>query len=528
MKLTESPFRLAFARVFSKLKKNGFFSSIGISKHLHLTFDFGIVFGVVGAFIFFMGFALLLPMIIDFICQEDTWMAFLISALISFLLGGSLFYIFKPKRELKNREAFLIVSLTWLGLSAVGALPFVLTNVLSSYTDAFFETMSGLTTTGATIFGGVTDLGQKNPDIEMLPKSLLFWRSLAHWLGGMGIIVLSIAILPLLGFGGMQLFQAETPGPTADKLTPRVQHTAKLLWVVYAGFTLVEFLLLWIHPSMDWFDAINHAFATMATGGFSTKNGSVADFNSVYIDVIIIIFMYLAGVNFALHYRMLTGKFDAFLSNRELRFYTLVSVGSVIVISLSLFWQSGLSLGDSFRYGGFQAISIITTTGFGTADYDIWPTVAFIVLVLLFFTGGCAGSTGGGVKMIRWLILIRNSFKEITQTLHPKAILPVRIGRYTVEPAVIRTVLSFFILYIFIFATVAVILAFMNIDFMSSIGASIACLGNIGPGFSSFGPTDNFAAIPTLGKWVLSFAMMIGRLELFTVLILFSPKFWRE
>lgn len=528
MKVTESKLRFLLVKLIGNIEKNQWLSSVFISKRLHLTFDFGIVLGVVGAFIFFMGFALLLPALIDLIYNEHTWQAFVISAFIAFTIGGILFYLFKPKRELKNREAFLIVSLTWLGLSVVGALPFLLTGVLSSFTDAFFETMSGLSTTGATIFGGITDSGNRNPDIEMLPKSLLFWRSLSHWLGGMGIIVLSIAILPLLGFGGMQLFQAEAPGPTTDKLTPRVQNTAKLLWVVYAGFTFAEFILLWLHPSMDWFDAINHAFATMATGGFSTKNGSVADFHSVYIDVIITIFMFFAGMNFALHFRLFTGKWDALVSNRELRFYTLVTFSSILFISGSLYFQQNQSIGDSFRYGSFQVLTILTTTGFGTADYELWPSVSFFILMLLFFTGGCAGSTAGGVKMIRWLILIRNSFKEITQTLHPKAILPVRIGPYVVEAPVVRTVLSFFVLYIFLFATVALLLSFLGIDFLSSLGASIACLGNIGPGIGNFGPTENFASIPDLGKWILSFAMMIGRLELFTVIVLFSPKFWRE
>ncbi|TNE71177.1 TrkH family potassium uptake protein [bacterium] len=499
-----------------------------LTHHKILSFDIKIVLGVVGAFLFFMGFALLLPLFIDLIYQEDTWQAFLVSAVISFGIGGGLFKAYRPKRELKNREAFLIVSLTWITLSMVGAIPFVLAGVTSSFTDAFFETMSGLTTTGATIFGGTTASGQVNPAIEMLPKSLLFWRSLSHWLGGMGIIVLSIAILPLLGFGGMQLFQAEAPGPTTDKLTPRVQNTAKLLWLVYAGFTFVEFILLWLHPSMDWFDAINHAFATMATGGFSTKNGSVTDFNSIYIDVIITLFMFFAGVNFALHFRLFRGQFATLTSNRELRFYGMLTVASVLVISASLWYQSDYSIGDAIRYGSFQAVSIITTTGFGTADYELWPTVALFVLLLLFFTGGCAGSTAGGPKMIRWLILIRNSFKEITQTLHPKAILPVRIGSFAVEPAVVRTVLSFFILYLFLFATSALILSFLGLDFISALGASIACLGNIGPGLGNVGPTDNFAYIPDLGKWVLSLAMMIGRLELFTVLILFSPKFWHE
>lgn len=499
------------------------FNSISYS-----SFDHKIVLGVVGVFIFFMGFALLLPMIIDFIYQEDTWQAFLITALIAFGFGGGLYLKFKPDHELRVKEAFMIVTFTWLTLSLVGALPYLLTSIVSTYSDAFFEMMSGLTTTGATIFGGTTPLGQMNPNIENLPKSILFWRSLSQWLGGMGIIVLSIAILPLLGIGGFQLFQAEAPGPTTDKLTPRVQETAKLLWVVYAVLTLVEAILLWLHPSMDWFDAINHAFTTMATGGFSTKDASIAGFNSVYIDVIITLFMFLAGVNFALHFRLFTGNIRRIKKNREFRFYLLVCITAISLISINLYQQSDLGIGNSLRYGSFQALTIITTTGFGTYDYELFPPFAFMIIFILFFTGGCAGSTGGGVKMIRWLILMRNSFREIKQIVHPKAVIPVRIGDYCVESSVLRTVLSFFILYLFLFGLIALLLTLMGIDFMTAIGASITSLGNIGPGFAEVGVTKNFAHLPDLAKWLLSITMMIGRLELFTVIVLFSSAYWKQ
>ncbi len=485
--------------------------------------------GVLGAFVFFLGFALLAPAVIALIYGEPTWFAFLVSAVIAFVLGGTLYKNFRSDQELRIREAFIVVSFTWLFLSIVGALPFVLSGVLGSYTDAVFETMSGLTTTGATIMGGVTSDNIQNPAIESLPHSILFWRSLAHWLGGMGIIVLSIAILPLLGVGGMQLFQAESPGPTTDKITPRVQETAKLLWGIYVLFTAAEFLLLWIHPTMDWFNAINHAFATLATGGFSTMGNSIQGFNSAYIDTVITIFMFLAGINFAMHYRLIISDYKSFFNNRELRFYSLIVLISITAISLSLWLeQNGYSLLESLRYGSFQAVSIITTTGFGTADYELWNSFALFFLLLLFFTGGSSGSTGGGIKMIRWLILIKNVFREIKQILHPKAILPLRIGHKTVDSDIQRTVLSFFLLYMFIFGFGALCLALMGFDILSSIGASIACLGNIGPGFGAFGPTDNYAQIPYLGKWILILFMMIGRLELFTVLVIFSPAFWRK
>lgn len=490
--------------------------------------DFLVVLGILGSFIFFLGFALLLPLIVDLIYQEHQWDSWLLSAGIAFGIGGALWYFFKPQEEIRIREGFLVVSLTWLLLSFVGALPFIIAGILPSYTDAVFETMSGLTTTGSTILGGITSDGFANPQIEDLPKSFLFWRSLAHWLGGMGIIVLSLAILPLLGIGGMQLFQAESPGPTTDKLTPRVQETAKLLWVVYVAFTALEFILLWVHPSMDWFDALNHAFATLATGGFSTKNASISGFDSAYIDVIITLFMFLAGINFAMHFRLLKGDTKSFFNNRETRFYTLITLIGIIGISFSLWNFDGRPILEALRYGSFQVVAIITTTGFGTDDYELWYSFGAFFLFLLFFTGGSSGSTGGGIKMVRWMILIRNTGREIKQIIHPKAILPVRIGEQAIDSNIQRTVLSFFILYIFIFALGAFCISLFGYDIMSSIGASISALGNIGPGWGEFGPTDSFAKLPYLGKWILILLMMIGRLEIFTVLIIFSPSFWKQ
>ena len=489
--------------------------------------DFLVVLGILGAFIFFMGFALLMPAIIDLIYQEGTWLYFLTSAGIAFASGGALWYFFKPHDEIRIREGFLVVSLTWLTLSLVGALPFVISGILPSYTDAVFETMSGLTTTGSTIMGGTTSDGFFNPQIEELPHSFLFWRSLAHWLGGMGIIVLSLAILPLLGIGGMQLFQAESPGPTADKLTPRVQETAKLLWVVYVAFTLLEFILLYVHPSMDWFDALNHAFATLATGGFSTKNTSISAFDSAYIDFIITIFMFLAGISFALHFKLLKGDTKSFFNSRETRFYTLITLLGILGVSFSLWFFDGRSILEALRYGSFQVVAIVTTTGFGTDDYELWYSFGAFLLFLLFFTGGSAGSTGGGIKMIRWMILIRNTGREIKQIIHPKAILPVRIGEKAISTDIQRTVLSFFILYMFIFALGAFAISLFGYDIMSSVGASISALGNIGPGWGDFGPTDSFAQLPYAAKWILIFLMMVGRLEIFTVLIIFSPSFWK-
>ncbi|HBQ59569.1 MAG TPA: potassium transporter, partial [Balneolaceae bacterium] len=307
-----------------------------------------------------------------------------------------------------------------------------------------------------------------------------------------------------------------------------VQETAKLLWGVYVAFTAIEFVLLWVHPSMDWFEAINHAFSTMATGGFSTKNASIAAFDSAYIDWVVIIFMFIAGVNFAMHFRLLRGDYKSFFNNREIRFYSLVIAIGIVIVAGSLFILDKYPILDALRYGAFQVLAIVTTTGFGTDNYEVWNSIGAFFLFLLFFTGGCAGSTGGGIKMIRWMILIRNTAREIKQIVHPKAILPVRIGDQAINRNIQQTVLSFFILYIFIFALGAFIISLFGYDILSSIGASIAAIGNIGPGWGEFGPTENFAGLPYLGKWVLIILMMVGRLEIFTVLIIFSPAFWRQ
>lgn len=492
------------------------------------TIDLRLIAGVLGAFITFVGVALLLPAIVALFYRETAGYSFIITALGSFTIGGSLWYFFRPQEELRTREGFLVVGLTWFLLSLVGAFPFVLSGVLESYTDAVFETMSGFSTTGATILGGTTHEGITNPTIEELPYSLLFWRSLAHWLGGMGIIVLSIAILPLLGVGGMQLFQAEASGITADKLTPRVQETAKLLWTLYVSLTLIEFLLLWVHPSMNWFDAINHAMATLATGGFSTKNASIAFYDSWYIDAVITVFMFIAGINFALQLRLFQKKHTQFFENRELRLYTFITLGSVLFLTLVLWLMDGQEFTKALRYGAFNAVSIITTTGFGTADYVQWVKPAALFLLLLFFTGGMAGSTAGGVKMIRILVLVKSGLREFKQILHPRAILPLRIGNQIIDGSIQKTVLSFFLLYIFVFGLGSLIFTFFGYDFTSAFSASIACLGNVGPGFGAFGPTESFVHVPLVGKWVGILLMLIGRLEIFTILILFTTEFWKK
>ena len=497
------------------------------------------VVGTLGLLLFFLGIALLLPMAVGLIYGEASWWSFGVTALVAMSLGGGAWAYSggraKPQ-DLRVREGFAIVALAWFVLSLIGALPFVFGGVLGSYTDAFFETMSGFTTTGATILGGAD-----TPAIEAIPHAFLFWRSLAHWLGGMGVIVLMLAIMPILGVGGMQMFKAEVPGPSADKLTPRVRDTAKRLWYIYVGITVVEVLLLL--PAMTLFDAVNHAFATMATGGFSTRNGSVADYDSAYIDWILSLFMFLAGVNFALHYRLLRGKAITVFKDTELRVYTGIVLAASLLLALGT-WQpvaavmldAGAtndplvysSFTEALRYGVFQALAIITTTGFGTADYEIWPPLALTVIFLLFFVGGMAGSTAGGVKVIRHVLVFKNSFKEIRQLIHPHAVIPVRLGEKVVSKDVMRNVLSFLILYIATITFGTLVMGLLGFDLLSAVGVSISSVGNIGPAFGTFGPTENYAHLPAIGKWVMAILMMAGRLEIFTVLILFVPSFWRR
>ena len=494
-----------------------------------------------GGLLLFAGAALLAPAGVALGYGEAAWWSFGGTALGTLVTGSALWFglggVAPQDKDLGIREGFVIVALSWVVLSLVGALPFVISDVLPTYTDAFFETMSGFTTTGATIFGG-----GGNMNIEAMPRSFLFWRSLTHWIGGMGIILLTLAILPILGIGGFQLYRAEVPGPSADKLTPRVRETARRLWLVYVGITAVQ--VLFLLPAMSGFDAINHAFATMATGGFSTKNGSVSDFDSAYVDSVITLFMVLAGMNFALHYRMLRGKAITVWRDTELRVYLAIIAGATVLLIVSTWTASGAglpvaseaqtsfagyeSLGEALRYGVFQAVAIITSTGFGTADYEMWPPLAVGVIFLLFFCGGMAGSTGGGVKVMRHVVLAKNALNEFKQLVHPRAVLRTHLNGQPIAPAVLRNVLLFVVLYVLLLFLGTLALAALGQDLWTAFGAALSCVGNIGPGWGTVGPTENYAHLPALSKWILSFLMMAGRLEIVTVLIVFTPAFWRR
>jgi trk system potassium uptake protein TrkH len=440
-----------------------------------------------------------------------------ISGTITIVLGGLMFLLNrKSSKNIGKREGFIIVTFTWVLISLFGALPYYISGTIPSFSDAFFETISGFTTTGATIL----------TDIEAMPKDLLYWRSLTHWLGGMGIIVFTVAILPILGIGGMQLFMAEMPGVTYDKLHPRITATAKRLWGIYVLLTLLQTLLLWA-GEMDFFDAINHAYATMATGGFSTRNASIAAF-SPYSQYIIIIFMILAGTNFTLHYFALHGKIARVFKDEEYRGYIAIIGIITFIIAVGLLIVGNTHPEAAFRDALFTVTSILTTTGFATANYLMWPTILWMLIFVLMFIGGSAGSTGGGMKIIRQMLLLNNSWMELKRAIHPNAVLPVRFNKKSVSQDTIYKVMAFFLMYVLIFSMGMIALSAMGLDFQTAVGASIASLGNIGPGIGNVGPVDNYAFMPLGAKWLLAFMMLMGRLEIFTVLILFSPQFWKR
>ena len=493
--------------------------------------NYKIIFHFFGLLLLFNGGFVLIASLISLIYKDGVTLQ-LFSAGIVTLVIGALVMLFtrRHQKEMNKREGYIVVTFGWIIMALAGTLPYIFTGSISSFTDAFFETMSGFTTTGASILD----------DIEAVPKGVLFWRSLTHWIGGMGIIVLAIAILPLLGIGGMQLFAAEAPGPSADKLHPRITDTAKRLWLIYFGYTAAETILLQV-AGMSFFDAINHALCTLSTGGFSTKNASIAYWNNQpIIQYIIIIFMFLAGTNFVLSYFAFKGKIQKIIHDEEFKLYFKFIVVLTVIASCVIYFRADIAAStinhpmvwgeaeSAFRHGLFQVLSIITTTGFVTADFTMWTPFLVVLFFGLMFLGGSAGSTSGGVKVVRHLILIKNGFLEFKRTLHPNAIVPVRYNKRSISGDIVFNVLAFFILYMLSFIIGALGFSMMEIDFQSAIGLAASSLGNVGPALGDFGPVNNYANLPNIGKWWCSFLMLIGRLELFTVLILFTPFFWRN
>ena len=476
-----------------------------------------VIIHILGFLLMFLSAAMLLPIPFSLYYGEGDYIFFIISALITFAVGFTAFKFTRLDRDVRAREGFAIVTLGWISFSLLGCLPFLLSGYIPSLTDAFFETMSGFTTTGATIL----------ENIETLPHGLLFWRSFTHWLGGMGIIVLSLAILPFLGVGGMQLFRAEVPGPAPDKLSPRVTQTAKILWGVYILISALETILLML-GGMNLFEALCHTFGTMATGGFSTKNASIGHYNSAYIEYVIIFFMLAAGTNFSLHYRFMKGEFKSYIKNNEYRLFISLVGCATLFIGIYTFLHHYPNAGTAFRKTLFQVTSILTTTGFTTADFEQWAFSSQFILLMLMFIGGCAGSTGGGMKIIRLYVLVKFVLAEIKRLMHPKAVIPVRIGNTVISRDIVRNILGFLALMTGLFISGVIVMTILGLDLVSAFAAIAATLNNIGPGLGSVGPTDNYAHIPLLGKWVLSFFMLAGRLEIYTVLILLAPSFWKK
>jgi len=445
--------------------------------------------------------------------------SFLIPIVIILIYGISMLWLTRAdkKQYFSTRDGFLLVTSSWVLAAFLGALPFYISGSIPSLTDAFFESMSGFTTTGASIL----------TDIESLPKPLLFWRSLTHWLGGMGIVVLIVAIFQFLGIGGTHLLKAEAPGPTVDKITPRITEMAKILWGSYVVLTLLEIILLMI-GGMDLFEASTHTFGTMATGGFSPKAQSVGHYSSPFIHYVITLFMILAGINFILYFKLITGNLKDILRNTEVKVYLSIFLIATVIITFSLYGNVFPSLSRSVRFASFQAASILTTTGFSTANFSEWPMLARVTLFTLMFIGGCSGSTGGGIKVIRILTLFKLGINEMKYLLHPRGIFNIKIDGNTVKKDIMYAVSGFFFLYILLLLAVSLVVASGGNNILTSFSTALVTLGNIGPGFGRIGPALNYAFYPDYIKWILSFAMMAGRLELFTVLVLFTPLFWKK
>ncbi|MBM96235.1 MAG: potassium transporter [Oceanospirillaceae bacterium] len=474
---------------------------------------------VLGIFLMLFSLTMLPPILVSLWFNDGALPAFLAALGLTFGIGLLIWLpVHRVRADLRTRDGFVITVLFWLVLALSGSIPFMLSESPNlSFTDAFFESLSGWTTTGATIMTGLDDL----------PESILWYRQQLQWLGGMGIIVLAVAVLPMLGIGGMQLFRAETPGPLKDsKLTPRITETAKALWYIYLGLTIACAVGYWL-AGMSVFDAIGHSFATVAIGGFSTHDASLGYFDSAAIETIAVFFMLISSLNFALHfYAWRYNSILHYFRDSELKFFFSVMIGGIILTVPALWLTDTYDLPDSIRYGVFEAVSIATTTGFGTADFSVWPIFLPVLLFMMAFIGGCAGSTGGGMKVIRVLLIFKQGWREITRLVHPNAIIPVKIGRDPVAERVLDAVWGFFALYVLTYMVMMILLLSTGLDHVTAFSAVGACLNNLGPGLGDV--AAHYGNVSDAGKWILSFTMLLGRLEIFTLLVLISPAFWRS
>ena len=476
-----------------------------------------LTFKLIGKVLLVEAALMLVPLAVSLILGGGDAMSMLISMLVTAVVGGGMALIPTQNDNLRAREGFAVVSFSWLLVSFFGALPFWIHGCIPSLLDAFFETVSGFTTTGATIL----------TDVESLPKGLLFWRSFTHWVGGMGVLVLSLALLPKMGTRSIYLMRAESPGPSVDKLVPRVGNNAKILYQLYVWLSVLMLIAL-LCTGMNLYDALIHVFGAAGTGGFSNYNASVGAFNSAAVEIIIGVFMALFGVNFSMYYYMLRRNWRVCASNSELRTYVGLVLGASVLIALNIMPQYGGKFFTSLRYSFFQVSSIMTTTGYATADFDLWPQFSRTLLVGLMLVGACAGSTGGGIKVIRVQLLAKGMIREIRRTIHPRSVNTVRLDGRTVDDGMISGVLSFFFAYMCVLVVSTLIISLDGFSFETNLTAVIATLSNIGPGLGMVGPTGNFSAFSDLSKVVLSLCMLIGRLEIFPMLMLLAPSAWRK
>ncbi len=480
--------------------------------------NFKAVLNIVGIILVILSILMFAPLFVSILNKSSDLVAIIFSLLTTLLCGSLLIALTKQYRheDIMYREAFMTVTLSWLSVTFFGCLPYIFTGSVNSFTDAFFESMSGFTTTGASIFS----------DVESLPAGLLFWRSMTQWIGGMGIIVFALAVLPIIGTGGMQLFKAEVPEISVDKLRPRIIDTAKALWLIYIGITFF-IIMLYLTAGMDLYDAVCHSFSTVSTGGFSTKNLSIGAFSNPMIEYVTTLGMFLGGVNFSLYFYGVKGNLKVFLKNAEFRFYLFLVSFVVILLTINLFDYYN-SLTDSFRYALFQVVSIITTTGFATADYLNWSSFSQLVLLIIMFVGGMIGSTAGGLKQVRIYLMIKQIFREFHQLIHPRAVLALKLDEKFLTKETLGSIWGFVFLALFLCALASLAMAATGIDIITALSTVISAMNNVGPALGHAGPSSNYASIPLVGKWVLIFCMLAGRLEYYTVLILFTPFFWKR
>ena len=482
-------------------------------------FNIKIIIHVLGSLLLFEAGFMLIAVAVSFSYGEPDFVPLLLSFVITLSTAVVSYFAFRKEnlQEIEKREAYSIVTFIWIVFSLFGSLPFFISGYIPEYTDAFFETISGFTTTGATILD----------DVEALPHGLLFWRSMIQWIGGMGIIVFFLAVLPIFGIGGIHLYGAEMPGPIKNKLRPRIAQTAKILWGIYTALTLMETVLLYI-GGMSLFDAVCQSFCTMSTGGYSTKNASIAHWNSPFIEYVITFFMMIAGMNYAVIYLTIIGKFKKLYRNEELRFYLLFGFGFSFIIMTGLLFTEGLNLEPAFRTSVFQVFSMMTGTGYITVDYMFWIPFLWSLLLFIMIIGGCAGSAAGGVKAVRVAVLFKNSYYEFRRLLHPNAVIPVKFNRKVLPAQIVTNVLAFVVLYALIVIVSILILTLFGIDFVDSTGATVSCMSNVGPAIGTIGSSGNFSQYPDIVKWYMGFLMLVGRLEIFTILSLLFPSFWKK